>query len=63
MSDRRRDEGAVTVEYGLVVAAVGALLIAVLLVLGDQLVEVYNLLVDKTLAERVDTTINAVVLP
>jgi len=55
--DESRDAGTASVEYGIVVAAVGALLISVLLVLGDQLVEVYNLLVHTTVDERVDTTI------
>lgn len=57
MIDETRDAGDASVEYGIIVAAVGALLISVLLVLGTQLTEVYNLLVHTTVDERVDTTI------
>lgn len=55
--DEPPDAGSVGVEYGLIIAVVGAVLLAVLIVLGEQFTEVYNLLVDKTLDERVNTTI------
>jgi Flp pilus assembly pilin Flp len=59
--DAAQDSGAVGVEYGLLIAVFGAVVLGVLLALGGQLVDVYNILVRTTLDERVNTTIISMV--
>lgn len=42
MLDERRDEGASAVEYGLLVAAIAAVIAAIVFVLGGQILEAFT---------------------
>lgn len=55
--DRHQDAGAVSVEYGLLIAVFGVAVLGVLLSLGDQLVDIFGIIVDAAIEPRDPTTV------
>ena len=53
---RRRDDGASAVEYGLLIAAIAALIVVVVFVLGGVLQDVFNNTCDTIAKETAPTT-------
>lgn len=58
-----RDGGVASVEYGILIAVFGAAVIGVLLSLGDQLVQVFGIIVDAATDPRNPTTVVGMAWP